>query len=391
MSSLAAFVLHKNWSQNLLAAQYQHVQNFSNLLVRDQWTHTADSNPNILKDFSLSKPKTAYVFFTNFQSNYQFSWLDSQQLGKISDSLSEALSKKTPRNGESSLQEFLPKSDLEYVHEIVTTFSPHAASSDQTPLGVLRVGYVIPGKLNQMIRLGQGFRYVLPLWWALSTVFVVFLAINDLRRSSRSRFAYSTQLPDLQKTEESELTWLEDETGKTEPIFVDDQGRSWKILLDRDTMHGWVPKGNWYVDDAQLFGRPWGSSIVRKDPHVPENYRLQIRAYKMTGPDGFVVLFPCGMMQLIWIIGGWNNTRTEVLGYPSTSNGLKILKNEWYFIEVNVRGNVVEGFINGQLNFKLQKSDIKHPSPNVSFQQGMGLGVWNTLVKYADIRLLEHA
>ncbi|MCB0307832.1 MAG: hypothetical protein KDD48_00555 [Bdellovibrionales bacterium] len=369
-----------------------HIETFSKDLKQNQWQRRQGQNPTLLKDFALSEPKAAYVFFTNYKDNFRFAWHDEKQVNQISVDLTRKFKSGSPYDV-GMLDKVLTTPDLEYVHEVAMTFMPpDEAQFAQTPLGLLKVGYVLPGKISQSVRLGQGFRYLIPLWWVLSAVLVIFIGLNDTRQygGHHLRHPQVTAVADPQKTEEAELTWLEDETGKTEPIFVDEQGRSWKILLDRDTLVGWTPKGNWYVNDGYLFGRPWGASAVRQGQMKSENYEFQLKAQKMAGSDGFVILFSCNAMPLIWVLGGWGNTRTEVLGYPRSSNSFKIQKNDWYFIEVRVNSQNVEGFINGELNFRLPKNEIKYPSPNVGFQNGLGVGVWSTLSKYADMRLLEY-
>ena len=387
-----AYTAHSVWSDRLHESQVRAAQS----LIRDLQGLIQDEGDVAYKErierYVRENPDLAYVYFADFRGNRKFAWQDIEKLNRLSPDFASKVQQTAYARGE--ISKILPKSDLEYLHEVGAVYVPEEASSDQTPAGIMKAGYVLPGKIGQSIRFGQGYRHILLLWYALSTTIALFLAFNDLRGAPTRRPAYApgamTLVPDPQKTEEAELTWLEDETGKTEPIFVDEQGRSWRILLDRDSLAGWSVRGNWYVNDAQLCGRPWGGSVVRQDAKIADRYHFSLRASKMAGSDGFVVLFPCGRMELIWVLGGWGNTRTEILGYPSTSNSLKIRKGEWYFVEVRMEGTFVAGYVNGEQNFKIARDEIQYPSPNVNFQKGIGVGVWSTLVKFSDIRLLEY-
>lgn len=372
LSSGAALCFgHRWWVQTTHQDQIAAVEVFAKDYARDYYFSSATDASKQLDRFGKAHGDVGSIFFASYTGHAQAKlyWQAEKNL---------------------HFEKPLPIADQEYVHEVSVLFSPQQAENDQTPMGVMTVNYILPGKVGDMMRFGQGYRHLISLWMLLSSVVTFFVLINDLRHGRRKIVIPAmTSTPDPQKTEESELTWLEDETGKTEPIYVDDLGRSWKILLDRDTTVGWLLKGNWYANDAQLYGRPWASSAVRDNFRFPDRFHYQLRANKMAGPDGFVVLFACGMMDLIWVLGGWGNTRSEVLGYPSTSNGFKIRRNEWYFLEVRVTESHVEGYINGEFNFKIPRSEVKHPSPNPGFQKGLGLGVWSTLAKFSDIRFLE--
>lgn len=364
---------HRAWVEKTYTNQIESVNAFSKQYAQDYYFLPASEASKQLDRFGKSQPQVGSITFASYADHApaKLYWQGEKNL----------LLEKPTR-----------AADREYMHEVSVLFFPHEGPAiDQKPMGIMTVNYILPGQLGSMLRFGQGYRHLISLWMLLFGTITFFILINDLRMARKNKNASLplTMTPDPQKTEESELTWLEDETGKTEPIYVDDQGRSWKIMLDRDNTIGWSVKGNWYASDAQLYGRPWGGSVVRENFRFPDRFHYQLRANKMAGPDGFVVLFACGMMDLIWVLGGWGNTRTEILGYPSTSNGFKIRKSEWYFLEVRVTESHVEGYINGEFNFKIPRSEVKHPSPNVGFQKGLGLGVWSTLAKFSDIRFLE--
>ena len=82
------------------------------------------------------------------------------------------------------------------------------------------------------------------------------------------------------------------------------------------------------------------------------DYTLTLKARKISGREGFLVLFHVASDddRTWWNIGGWNNTQNAVES-GSTLDGKpgNIETGRWYDIRVEVRGNRVKCFLNGNL------------------------------------------
>ena len=91
------------------------------------------------------------------------------------------------------------------------------------------------------------------------------------------------------------------------------------------------------------------------------NYTFTVEATKTDGEEGFLI--PFGVKDIdnnfFWNIGGWGNTRsvvqliengikTEILG---TSSDFTVETGKTYEIKLKVSGRLVEGYIDGVLQF----------------------------------------
>ncbi len=81
------------------------------------------------------------------------------------------------------------------------------------------------------------------------------------------------------------------------------------------------------------------------------DYTLTLKARKISGREGFLVLFHImgDEDRVWWNIDGWNNTQNAVSG--STLDGKRGFDQagRWYDIRIEVRGDRVKCFLDGQL------------------------------------------
>jgi len=94
-----------------------------------------------------------------------------------------------------------------------------------------------------------------------------------------------------------------------------------------------------------------------------KDYTLTLKARKLSGAEGFLILFRIGDSEdrTWWNIGGWNNTADGV-EYNGThdSKPSHIETDQWYDIKLAVNGNSVKCWLDGQLIHDLKlESDTK--------------------------------
>jgi len=94
------------------------------------------------------------------------------------------------------------------------------------------------------------------------------------------------------------------------------------------------------------------------------DYTLALKARKISGREGFLILFHINDDDdhVWWNIGGWNNTQ-DALEYGSGSVDGKpdrIETGRWYDIKIELKGNHVKCWLDGQL-----MHDIQRPRPDV--------------------------
>lgn len=119
------------------------------------------------------------------------------------------------------------------------------------------------------------------------------------------------------------------------------------------------PNGRWSADDGVL--RPPGNSpqtwALAGDPSWT-NYSVTLRARKLSGNEGFIVLWHSadGDNYRWWNLGGWGNTvsRCEVSASggrepygPSTP--FTVETGRWYDLRLEVNGHSARGYVDGKL------------------------------------------
>jgi alpha-L-arabinofuranosidase len=153
-------------------------------------------------------------------------------------------------------------------------------------------------------------------------------------------------------------TWL------TSAEFKDlevDQGQSTLYKSDLSTADGWKPThGDWAAVDGAY--RSTSKDVeVRSFLSAPavdsqKDYTVHVKARKLSGDEGFLVLFRAKPNQFLWWnIGGWGNTAAAV---EATSSGgrseigrhipFKVETGRWYDIEIDVEGGTFTLKIDGK-------------------------------------------
>ena len=129
--------------------------------------------------------------------------------------------------------------------------------------------------------------------------------------------------------------------------------------LIRDSQKWKFAHGRWSTEDGVF--RPNGEVpqtwALTGDPSWTD-YTLSVRARKMAGPEGFLILWHSanGDNYRWWNIGGWENT---VSRFESSSNGgrepygpevsFAVEAERWYDLKLEVNGHHARGYIDGKL------------------------------------------
>lgn len=131
-----------------------------------------------------------------------------------------------------------------------------------------------------------------------------------------------------------------------------------KVLFQSDFskgLEGWKPlEGDWKVENGVLkqTGNTANCRIVVGDP-AWSNYTLRLKARKIGGAEGFLVLFGLGdeNAKCWWNVGGWGNTKHGV-EYPNMTGkeaAGKIDDNRWYDLRVELAGHRVRCYLDDKL------------------------------------------
>lgn len=334
--------------------------------------------------FVAREPRVGYLVVSDFRTGYRSGLFNTGALGFAGPDLE----KFRKENGDSATLARIirPREGFpgEYLHVVAVALTPNSESSDRTPLGILKIGVVIPGYVPGVASFGRGFGNVVVALWSLCLA--IGIGVLAWRPRTRTEPVLSVSLPPQESEALHDLAWLEAESGETEIVEVDELGRSWKILFNGSDLTGWSPKGEWYVAEGEITGQPWGGSIVSMRVNPTPPYSFQATAKKLAGEDGFVILFTFREHFLSWVIGGWGNSRSEVAGYETTRSETSVSKGQWYHLELYVGTESLRGMINGVKVWELDAASVTHASPDAGFLQGIGMGVWSTLVKFRNLR-----
>lgn len=152
---------------------------------------------------------------------------------------------------------------------------------------------------------------------------------------------------------------------------------------------GWqIASGTW-VTTGGVFEQTAGGTDNRATTGDPawSDYTLTLQAKKLSGAEGFLVMFNVQDSQdWMWLnIGGWGNTQTAVewsrnggkTTVPGTAFPQQILTGQWYTIQVQLGGPHVRCYLNGQL--------IEDFFTAPAHQGAIGLGTWNTQSAYSNL------
>jgi len=125
---------------------------------------------------------------------------------------------------------------------------------------------------------------------------------------------------------------------------------------------GWkTAGGGWTVVDGALRQNAAGENIraVVGDP-AWTNYTLTLKARKLAGNEGFLVLFqtPDIAHPVWWNLGGWGNTEHSLQGGGLVEDHVRgsIETNRWYDIRIELQDGSVKAYLDGKL---IHESDRK--------------------------------
>jgi alpha-L-arabinofuranosidase len=193
-------------------------------------------------------------------------------------------------------------------------------------------------------------------------------------------------------------------------------------------LDGWeVLRGDWDVQDGALrqTTKDENPTVVAGDKNWT-NYTLSLKARKLGGNEGFLVLFHVMGENdyLWWNIGGWRNSQSAL---EMTSTGkprmqisgrvpCKIESNRWYDIRIKVDNRKIRCYLDGTLiqeakypgieqfvavsmNEQDDGSVVYNKPTNVHCNEedaeklpkhgAIGIATWQTLAEFKDIRVTQ--
>ena len=129
-------------------------------------------------------------------------------------------------------------------------------------------------------------------------------------------------------------------------------------------LEGWkTAGGDWTVVDGVLRQNAVGENFraVTGDP-AWTNYTLTLKARKLGGSEGFLVLFqtPDIAHPVWWNLGGWGNTEHSLQGGGLVEDhvGGSIETNRWYDIRIELREGAVKAYLDGKLIHETDRKPV---------------------------------
>ncbi|HEY3857589.1 MAG TPA: alpha-L-arabinofuranosidase C-terminal domain-containing protein [Verrucomicrobiae bacterium] len=128
--------------------------------------------------------------------------------------------------------------------------------------------------------------------------------------------------------------------------------------------NGWkfLGKGNWsIVDDAlrQSSENEFVRGIIGDKSWT--DYTLSVKARKLSGAEGFLVLFHVNdeNEKTWWNVGGWGNTMNGIeMGEVVTQSLGSVETDRWYDLRVEVAGSTIKCYLDGKLIHDVHHSAI---------------------------------
>ena len=154
-------------------------------------------------------------------------------------------------------------------------------------------------------------------------------------------------------------------------IVVTEDGKDFLPSTSKLPGEGWsLNDNNWLVSDGSLQTVGAIRSQALAGNSAWTDYDIRLKARKISGREGFVVLFHFQDRGHFWQwnIGGWGNSATrlervgggwEDIGHPSS---FKIVSNKWYDLKLSVHEGHVAGYIDGQL---VTEANEQEPIPAI--------------------------
>jgi alpha-L-arabinofuranosidase len=120
-------------------------------------------------------------------------------------------------------------------------------------------------------------------------------------------------------------------------------------------LDGWkTAGGDWVVMDGVLRQNAMGENFRAVTGDLTwTNYTLTLKARKLDGREGFLVLFQTSDIEhpVWWNLGGWNNTEHSLQGGNLVENRVRgfIATNRWYDIRIELQDGGVKAYLDGTL------------------------------------------
>jgi alpha-L-arabinofuranosidase len=166
----------------------------------------------------------------------------------------------------------------------------------------------------------------------------------------------------------------------------------WNVVARNTT--GWVANaGNWSVDTAitpAVYRQGASGSDCRTVYAAPgtsawSNYTLTLQARKLSGSEGFLVMFNVADAQnwFWWNVGGWSNATHAIQQCVDgtktvrTSAAGSVITGQWYDLRVEVRDTIIRCYLDNVLKHTLTVAS--------GYRGGIGLSTWNTQAEFRNI------
>lgn len=351
---------------------------------------TGEIEAQIWKEFIRKEDRLAYVIVEYAPLAYQESFFHRERITFASP----ALSKYLKQYDRGKVSQLLIRDNRGFatdnLHVVVAEMISSSGNEGNEKIGRVKIGYVVPGRAFAVIPLGRAYFYLMVFGYTMGALLFVFLFMRPLRWRSYVKGSLAKHKKEIRvQAEEPDYTWVEDETGKTEPIYIDEAGRSWKILIPDGNISLWELKGSSFISAGELVLKPWGSSCVRTDLDLSGSYTFKANIYKMAGSGGPLILFQCEKKNLVWALGASNNTQSFLASYDQTHAKMSLALNQWHQIELRVSPTHVTGLLDHKVVWTLDRAAIDTHSPEVGFKKGLGVAVWDAMVRFDEVRFLQ--
>jgi hypothetical protein len=89
------------------------------------------------------------------------------------------------------------------------------------------------------------------------------------------------------------------------------------------------------------------------------------------------------------VVGGWNNTRSELAGVPQTKTTGGIEIGKWYDATVEVLRDEIKGYLNADCQWAISRKNLPSQDFSAEFLVGIGMGTWNSVCKFRDPLLAD--
>lgn len=176
-----------------------------------------------------------------------------------------------------------------------------------------------------------------------------------------------------------------------EHIYHSVNGGLWGELVWNRSFEEPLNSGQWTIENGCLVQSKMADNVrLVFGNNQWDDYEFSLEAQKTGGAEGFLILFRVGNDEdFYWYnIGGWGNVRSALekgikgrgwgaIG-PEVQGGIETGK--WYKIQVRCEGGHFQVSMDG-------KTMLDYTDQNPHLKGAVGVGAWNTKVKYRNIEV----